>query len=236
MTSPSRFPRRSFVYRQLLNAGAEFAEIGDAAVAVRYPGRGGLASRLALADFSPLPRCGFKGPLALSWLRDQGAEVPEANNQAILQPDGSLIARLADTEALLLGDIDPSVDAADWWRTTEPGEGCYPAPRRDSHAWFLLCGQQAPECLAKLCGVDLRPRHFDALEVAQTMVARLPAIVIRHDRGGVWAYHLLADSASAVYFWDALIDAMGEFFGGPAGLNAVRELNNRTPADGENAV
>ena len=48
------------------------------------------------------------------------------------------------------------------------------------------------------------------------------AVVIRDDRGGVLAYHLLGDSASAEYLWDCLNDAMAEFDGAPVGLAAVR--------------
>ena len=38
------------------------------------------------------------------------------------------------------------------------------------------------------------------------------------------AYHLLADSASAEYFWTCLTDAMAELEGKPIGLAAVRRL------------
>ena len=74
----------------------------------------------------------------------------------------------------------------------------------------------------KICAVDLRPHKFADLSIAQTSVARLSAIVIRDDRGGTLGYHLLADSASAAYLWDCLIDAMAEFDGGPLGLTALR--------------
>ena len=77
---------------------------------------------------------------------------------------------------------------------------------------------------AKLCGVDLRPAKFPDLAIAQTSVAWLSAIVLRDDRGGTPAYHLLADSAAAAYLWDCLVDAMAEFDGRPAGLAAVRAL------------
>jgi sarcosine oxidase subunit gamma len=37
-------------------------------------------------------------------------------------------------------------------------------------------------------------------------------------------FHLLADSASADYLWEALLDAMAEFGGAPVGLAALRSL------------
>ncbi len=219
---PGNHARRSFVYRRLIEAGARFVEIGGGAVADGFPGQGGLPGRLALIDLSPLPRGGFKGREAMQWLATRGLAAPDTNNRARTVDGGTLIARLADTEALLL--CDPLAPRTPALPDPEPGTRCYPVPRRDSHCWFMLTGRFAEPCLRKLCGVDLRPTRFPDLAVAQTSLARLSAILIRQDRGDTPAYHLLADSASALYFWDVLIDAMREFHGAPAGLHALRTL------------
>ena len=79
--------------------------------------------------------------------------------------------------------------------------------------------------LAKVCAVDLRPAYFDNLRVAQTSVARLSAIVIRDDLGDIPTIHMLADSASAGYLWECLLDAGAEYDMRVVGLNALRELN-----------
>lgn len=225
MTDPARHPRRSFVYRRLCEAGAVFEVCGDAAVATDYPGHAGLAQRLALVDLSPLPRLGFKGPRALSWLRRQVGDVPDDNNRAYVLGDGALVARLTDTEALILCDIAVSGATVAALEEADLIAGAYPAPRRDSHAWFVLCGDFAVDCLQKLCGLDLRPQRFADLAVAQTSLARLSAILIRQDRGAVPSFHILADSASALYLWDVLIDSMDEFLGAPAGWKALRDLD-----------
>lgn len=221
---PTRYPRRSFVYRRLVEAGAAFVERDGAAVAESFPGRGGLPGRLALVDLSPLPRYGYKGPNVMPWLSARGFAIPEVNNRARAQESGALVVRLADTEALLLPDPSSPRPAANEDADPEPAAGCYSAPRRDSHAWFLLTGRLAHPCLQKLCGVDLRPDRFPNLAVAQAPVARLSTIVLRQDLGAAPAFHLLADSASALYFWDVLIDAMKEFHGAPAGVRALRAL------------
>ena len=80
------------------------------------------------------------------------------------------------------------------------------------------------QCLTKLCGVDLRPDRFMDGEVAQTPVARLNSVIVRADLGTVPVFHILGDSASAEYYWDALIDAMAEFEGRLVGLTALRIL------------
>jgi len=220
MTDPRRHTRRSFVYRRLLAAGASFREVGDSAVAVSVPGAGG---SLGLADLSPLPRLGYKGRNALAALAALGLDIPAANNSAVALPQGGLIARLADTEALLL--CDPSGPGDAFAACAEiSASGCYAVPRRDSHAWFQLIGEQAAECLAKLCGVDLRPHRFANGAAAQASLAAIGAIVIRNDRSNTLAFHVLADSASAPYLWECLIDAMAEFNGKPVGLDDFRDI------------
>lgn len=212
MAVPGDFSRRSFVAR----------DFGDAA------GERASAETLGLIDLSPLARTGFKGAGTVEWLEGQGVAVPAESNRAARQAGGALAARLAPSEVLVLGgngeddDLPARLNRA-WQGESLPPERPrgYPLPRRDSHAWFLVTGAQAPAMFAKLCAVDLRPDRFPDLAVAQTSIARLSAIVIRGDRDGRAAFHLLSDSASADYFWDCLIDAMAEFGGRPAGLSAL---------------
>lgn len=242
MNAPDDFLCRSYVYRKLLKCDASFESLGDAAVAMDFgdpAGEGETARRLGLLDLSPLPRLGVKGAGTADWLAGQGVEVPAESNQAVRQKSGVLAARLAPAELLLLGDLsgdgtgDPGpLDAlAAAWRAepTPPQQPRgYLLPRRHSHVWFLVSGESSARMFAKICGVDLRPGRFADGRIAQTSLARMNAVVIRDDRGGVLVYHLLGDSASADYLWDCLIDAMAEFGGGPVGLAAVRGLAEAT--------
>ncbi len=209
MAAPRNHSRRSFVYRKLEAAGAVFATVADCAIAESFPNESG---RAGLADLSPLPRAGFKGPAALATLADAGLTVPGANNRAARQNDGSLIARLADAEALILSGLAGEMPSG---LGDIAAAGCHGVPRRDSHAWFAIAGPDASVCLTKLCGVDLRRRIFADGAVAQCGLAGISATLIRDD--DIAVYHLLADSASANYLWDCLIDAMAEFGGGPMG-------------------
>ncbi|RMD61266.1 MAG: sarcosine oxidase [Alphaproteobacteria bacterium] len=233
---PTACLRRSPVYRTLVAAGARFVSCGDAAVAWDFGEAESetiAARQLALADLSGLPRIGFKGAGAIDWLADQGIAVPEENNRAARLEGAAAVARLAPAEALILGDVlgaekedGPARLAAAWAAAPvpPPRPRGYPVPRADSHAWFRIVGAQAPVVLAKLCAVDLRPHRCTDGTVAQTMVARIAAIVIRLDSGDAPAFHLLADSAAAGYLWSCLVDAMGEFNGRPVGLAALRAL------------
>lgn len=233
MPAPTDLPRRSFVYRKLQAAGANFAEVNGGAVARDFGDPDGEAAsfrRLGLVDLSPLPRIGFKGAGTAEWLAEQDVAVPDDNNRARRQADGALAARLAPSEVLLLGDLHGTGAltgrlARSWAESPPRPPHGYPVPRQDSHAWFLVTGGHAAAMFAKLCAVDLRPAKFAVRRIAQTMLAEVSAIVVRDDRGEVPAYHLLANSAAAEYLWDCLIDAMAEFDGRLVGWTVARDLD-----------
>src|SRR5262245_2711869 len=233
--SPTSLPRRSFIYRVLQEAGARFAPVNGAAVAVDF-GKPldvevAQARAMGIADLSVLPRTGFKGAGALEWLTAQGLAIGPDSNRAYPQSGGELAARLAPTEVFLIDSLDGSgemirrLNAAWRWGEEKPRTLIgYPMPRSESHAWFMITGDRAPAMFAKICGVDLRTHRFAIGAIAQTSVAKMSAIVIRADLGGTPAFHLLADSTSAEYLWTCVLDAMAEFDGAPVGWSALRQL------------
>jgi sarcosine oxidase subunit gamma len=235
---PSTYARRSFLYRKLAATGANFGEVGGAAVALDFgdpDGEAQAARRLGLADLSVLPHTGFKGAGVVEWLRGQGVEVSEEPNWAPQQTSGGLAVRQAAAEVMILGDLSgeggwPERLKAAWWAEPVPPESPrgFPMPRDETHAWLAVTGAHAATMFAKLCGVDLRAPAFPQGRVAQTSIARLNGVIVRDDRGddqgGVPFFHLLADCAAAEYLWDCLLDAMAEFDGRPVGLTALRGL------------
>lgn len=221
---PAVFPRRSPLYRRLAAAGASWRALGDAAVAdsVGTPN----ASGLMIADLSPLPRLGFKGRGSIQAMQTRGIAIAPQPNRAFRQDDGGVCLVLGPGEVVLLSSLDgegtrlAQLEAE--WRL-EDGERTYPMPRRDSHAWLVVAGDRLPDMFAKLCAIDLRPSKFPDLSIAQTSIARLNAILTRADIGATPAFHLLVDSAAALYFCDCLLDAAAEFGGGMVGLQALQE-------------
>jgi sarcosine oxidase, subunit gamma len=228
---PVQFTRRSPLYGWHVDAGAEFVLLGEAAHPERYPGPRGDSTICALADLCLLPRFGAKGWEAWSTLATIGVARPDRNNTAWRLSGGGVAMRLGDNEAFLLGAI--SGDAAEVQRAEAlpSAPGFYPVPRRDTHAWLLLIGAEVPKLLSKVCAVDFRFDRFADLTVAQTMVARVGAVVLRDDIAGKPAFHVLADSASARYLWDVLLDAAEEYSGRAIGYEALRRLTGRCPAD-----
>lgn len=173
-------------------------------------------SQLAIQDLSGHPRLGFKGRGTLPAMQKRGIVVENLPNRAFPQPDGALCLVLAASEVFLLGARDGGDSGfakleADW--RIEDSERTYPMPRRHSHAWYAIQGEAAPDTLSKLCAIDFRPHRFDDLSIAQTPVARLNAIVLRADVEDLLTYHVLADSASAAYLLNCLVDAAEEFGG-----------------------
>lgn len=222
--------RRSYLYRVLAAAGANFTEINGAAVAADFgaaDAEAAAARIMGLADLSPLPRVGYKGRGALEWARGHGVDIGEDNNIAYRQPDGELAARLADTEVVVIDNLDgtgalPHRLEAEW--SMDNADGGYLVNRQGANFWFMVTGEHAPAMFAKTCGVDLRPAKFPVDAIAQTSVARTNCIVIRADLGDTPAYHMMGDSASAAYQWGCLLDAAEEFSGTPIGIEALRRL------------
>ena len=229
-TTPQSLPRRSFIYRELVRLGARFEAVNGMAAPIDFGDAEteiAVARRLAIADCTALPRTGYKGPRALDWLRGQGVAIGDQDNMSYGQPDGGLAARLAPSEALILGPLSGEAGLCarlDGTWSIALRSGAYRVPRADTNCWFRVCGAEAPVMFAKVCGIDLRPGKFAPGAIAQTSVAKLTAIIIRADLGDIPTYHLLTDSASAEFMWSSLTDAMTEFAGQPVGLAALREL------------
>lgn len=226
MTTPLAFPRRTALYRALSAEDAEWSALADAAVVQSVPGAGD-AGKLAIADLSPLPRLGFKGRGTIEAMKKRGVEVEGTPNRAFRQPDGGLCLVLAPGEVIMLSNLAGDGGSFDRmvaeWRL-EDAERTYPLLRRDSHAWLAVTGSDAPRMFAKICAIDMRTCKFADLSIAQTSVAKMSAIITRADLGQTPVYHVLADSAAALYFLECLLDAAREFGGRLTGLSAVQGL------------
>jgi sarcosine oxidase subunit gamma len=225
MIDPVNLPRRSPLRRRLQAAGAEWRKLDDVAVAETVDGAAG--GGIVVADLSPLPRLGFKGRGTIPAMQSRGLVVEATPNRAFRQPDGSLCLVLAAGEVILLSNLDGDSERltqleADW--RIEDEERTYPLSRRDSHAWLAVAGEALPEMFAKLCAIDLRREKFPDLAITQTSIAKMTAILTRADLGTTPVFHLLVDSAAALYFCDCLLDAADEFRGRIVGLKALQKL------------
>ena len=226
MVDPVAYLRRSPLRRRLETAGAVWRDLRDVAIAESVAdtaAHGGIT----IADLSPLPRLGFKGRGTIAAAQSRGIVVEPTPNRAFRQPDGGLCLVLAPGEIILLANLDGDDERLAQLETSwciEDEERTYPLPRRDSHAWLAVAGEALPEMFAKLCAIDLRRDKFADLAIAQTSIAKMSAILTRADMGTTPVFHLLVDSAAALYFCDCLLDAADEFGGRIAGLKALQKL------------
>jgi len=176
------------------------------------------AARCGLMDLTPLARTGFRGARAEAHLNACTLPVAEAPNQAAVAESGELVLRLSQREFWVLGSLkDMGQKVAELVATPVADGGCYPLFCQDSHGWFALTGEAGARVMAKLCAVDMRDVAFPELAIAQTSVARINAVVVRHLIDGIPAFSLLFDVSYAPYLWEVLLDAMQEFDGAPVG-------------------
>jgi sarcosine oxidase, subunit gamma len=176
----------------------------------------GVPGAMRIADLSLWPRAGLKGRGASAWLASRDARLP-AINTALPQRDGSLLARLGENEYLALAGSDRAAGIPcglpDFALDGSPDPGLCPVPRFAADAWFALAGARLSEAFAKICGIDLRPHKFVDHSVAQAIVARTSAILVRDDLGTMVRFHVIADWSTAPYLWDVLVDAIAEYDG-----------------------
>ena len=108
---PNTVPRRSPLNKRHIASHALFKEFGGNLLVSHYGDNERIKAEhkqsqtLAVCDLSILPRAGFKGQGAPSWVEAQHLTLPAQANTAVQQSSGSLVAKLSDQEILVLSDI-----------------------------------------------------------------------------------------------------------------------------------
>jgi len=217
------FNQRSFVSRKI--EATSFKAIGNSALATKIESKEDCntsARNLALIDLSVVTRIGFRGANAKSQLDIAKLAVPSKPNRMKQSDDNALMTlRLSDNEYWVL-DISTNMGEKLLGVSAVPvPENCYRLYCQDSHAWFMLTGQYIEQTMAKICGVDLRNASFSLGAIVQTSVAKVNAVIVRHEINNIPVFSLLSDSTSAEYLWDCLMDAMNEFDGHVVGTDAL---------------
>lgn len=215
---PELFDSRSFIYRKHLQA--EFAEVSGAAQVLNYSPQ--VEPATGLIDLSVYPRFGLRGPKAGDALIAAGLHPPLQPNTLTVSDNGVMVLRLGYTEYWVLALPDAAADLdMDALQQQLSGSGIYPVYCHDSYAWLALAGDHLADIMAKLCAVDLRGDSFGPSDLVMTSLARVGGIICHHQMAGKTVFSIFSDSASAGYLWEALLDAMAEFDGVPAGQNML---------------
>jgi sarcosine oxidase subunit gamma len=170
----------------------------------------------------------------------QGSEAAAALQAAF----GAAPARVGEL-AVVEGGLLACLSFEDWYLTAPVGgEGAaierFEAAARQAgaqglahatdlthgNAAVLLAGPKGRDALVKVCGLDFHDSAFPDRSAAQSSVARLHTILLRHDLpGGLPAYQLHVSRSEAEYLWGVLADAISEFGGQPFGAAALAQLS-----------
>ena len=164
---------------------------------------------LWLHDLSLTTRSGVRGVQAREWLKSESLPHELQPNTIETLPDSRLLMALSTREFWLLDPDNPSGDSEPTFERTQPG--VWPLYNQNSHAWLVLSGEPRADMLAKLCGVDLRPKAFPLGTVAQTQMALVSTVIAHHLWRGEPVFSLFIDQSLADFAWQALQDAMAEF-------------------------
>jgi sarcosine oxidase subunit gamma len=228
---PEDFDKRSFAYRQI--SDAQYIEKAEGAMACSLKTDSDKQVLAAgLLDLSIISRTGFRGINVALHLQKAGFEIPEVPNKAITGDNGEMILRLSQKEFWVLNSLTKDTPIPDSFLSDNdavkkinqsdlPQSDCYSLFCQDSHAWFMVTGNNLACIFAKICSVDLSEAAFPLGSIAQTSVARINGIVVRHMINSVPVFSVLSDSASAEYLWCVLLDAIQEFEGSVVSLNAL---------------
>ena len=79
----------------------------------------------------------------------------------------------------------------------------------DGRSTVTLAGPRARDLLAKGCGLDLHASTFGPGRCAQSLLARVPALV--HQTDDTPSFDITVNRNIAVYLWEWLVDAAGEY-------------------------
>ena len=140
----------------------------------------------ALVDLTGVPRVGFRGLDSAAYLLARGFVLPDVPNRAVTQADGSHVARLSQTEFLVLGSLQDRgeriADEEARWEMDHSAN--YLLPREDSHGWLQLSGVFVAEVMAKLgAGVRLNSDDREKIRVHLEEDARLADAVVNLHQG-----------------------------------------------------
>jgi len=217
------FNQRSFVGRKV--DAVAFKIMGDCALVTKVVAEGeskSHAANLALIDLSVAARIGFRGLNAKSHLEVAKLAVPSKPNMMRQNKQESLMTlRLSDNEYWVLDGSTDMREKLDALTALPVPDNCYRLYCQHSHAWFMLTGKYIEQTMAKICGVDLRKLSFPLAHIVQTSVAKVNAVIVRHEVNEIPVFSVLSDSASAEYLWECLLDAMIEFDGHVVGIDAL---------------
>ncbi len=191
----------------------------------------GARSGAGLWDLSPLAKWEILGAGAGQALETLlGSPAPAVGRAATGRAGGVevLALRLADDHALVLGPSGLAENAALLATAAHPCAHLVNAT--SGLAGIRLAGPAARAILSALTALDLDSTVFPDLACAETGLARLHAILLRRDVGGLPVFEAYVSRNYGAFLWEALQDAGRSRGLVPCGFEAERLLDSSNPA------
>lgn len=164
------------------------------------------AAPVVLCDRSLQWRCGFKGPRAQEWGRNQGLPLPDVAN-TYKWDSGLLVLRLGLSEFLVEGLLE-TVDKVQQARRTP---GVYSVARQD--ASFMVAGKEADTVLRQTCSVNFLDPKAGSHAVFLTTMIGVSVVVIRSTGLNGSVYTIWSDYTYGHYLSSTLYN-IGRDLGG----------------------
>lgn len=180
---------------------------------VIIPGSGSpdrLCAGVGVGYASHLGLLNIRGRSAGTWAQ-QVYSVPVGKVGSVVAVTDGLLARLRQDElALLSPQVHTSLER---WQAVSSDTLLTLTDVTHGRGFLALAGARTAEVLAKVCGLNFSDAAFPNLYAAQTLLAKVRALVLRADAAQLPLYHLIVDRSLTAYVWDVLLDAAQEFDG-----------------------
>lgn len=210
--------RVSALDRKAEHLGGQIEQRGGWRVAAVYsnPETEAAAVRegVGVADISPMRKLALKGKAASALLQETFGEAPEKVGDvlAVEFDDTEVLAvKLVSDEFLILASPGMQQITLEYLKERQDGRFITILDRTAGLAGLVVAGPKSNLVFRKCCALSFHSEDFPSLYAAQSSVAKVRTIILRHDRGEIPAFELFFDRAYAEYIWDALMDAGKEF-------------------------
>ncbi len=219
MASPLLRPYKvSALYRAHLALGARWVEEGEWRLPDSFAEPEEEAKRVrqavGLQDVSEIGKVDLKGR-DVERLLDGFA--PQDHLSVLrLTPDHFLLLTPPERQGQVTGTV--------LQRLSQASDCAHLTDVTSARSAFALVGPRAPEVLAKLASLDLRPHVFPDGACAQGGLAKVHAIIHREDWRRLPAYHLFLEREHGEYGWEVILEAGANLGLVPFGRAAERLL------------
>ena len=148
----------------------------------------------------------IQGEGALDLLAQASGDGPHKPGDVFANSSGLFVAL-----RLMWGWSSPAAaEALSSRLSTTAGERLIIVDMTHGFGFLALAGPSAASVLSRLCGLNFNARAFPNWHAAQTSLAKVRALIVRADTGGVCRYLLPVYRSHAVYVWETLVDAVQE--------------------------